>query len=127
MAANILIVEDDHAVLELIGEYLRSEGLAQFATASTVQEARTMWKKHLETLSLIITDLTLPDGQGSQIACEFLAEKRTVRAIITTGFAAEYIELGGEIANRAVLLQKPFTRTELINVVHACLSPQHSA
>ena len=57
-----------------------------------------------------------------ELVREFLDENKEARAVLMTGFTAEYVELGAEINKRSVLLQKPFTRDEFTRIVKACLS-----
>ena len=120
---RILLVEDDKIILELVSAFLAYAGYPDFIAVSRAGDARKAWAAHSESLELILTDLTLPDGTGSDLVRDFLEEKSTCRAIIMTGFTAEFVDLGSGKGDRAILLQKPFSRTEFIRLITACLGP----
>lgn len=66
---NILIVDDNLALLQMITEILTKEGFLNIMTASDCKSARTVFsKKHPE---LIILDVMLPDGDGFSLMREF--------------------------------------------------------
>jgi DNA-binding NtrC family response regulator len=118
----LLVIEDDDMVLNLVTLYLEAAGHLDYVAVGDAKRAREMWQDHRDSLRLIVSDMTLPDGSGVELVREFLGENKEARAVLMTGFTAEYVELGAEINKRSVLLQKPFTRDEFTRIVKACLS-----
>jgi putative nucleotidyltransferase with HDIG domain len=65
--ANLLIVDDEPEVLSVIQEMLETENYRLFP-ASSVEEARSILNR--ENVNIILTDLLLGDGSGSDILDE---------------------------------------------------------
>jgi CheY-like chemotaxis protein len=71
---SVLVVEDDSASRELIGELLRGEGYS-VVTASDGAEARSAVEESLP--ELVILDLLLPKISGLELLAEWRAHPRT--------------------------------------------------
>ena len=118
---GILVVDDEPAVLQIVREFLQKAGHSMIFSAPSALAARKVWAEESKKIKLVITDLVLPDGRGTLLARDFLHESRNCRAIMMTGYSPDYVDLGGELNERAVLLQKPFTGPDLIRLVNVCL------
>ncbi len=72
---RVLLVEDDDAHAELISESFRSaENAAQLSVVTTVADA-VDYLAH-QTPDILITDLLLPDGEGTQLLPQSETERR---------------------------------------------------
>jgi two-component system cell cycle sensor histidine kinase/response regulator CckA len=118
---GILIVDDEPDVLQIVREFLQHAGYQSLYTAPSALAARKIWAEQSEQIHLIITDLVLPDGRGTLLARDFLYASPACRAIMMTGYSPDHVDLGGDLNERAVLLQKPFTRPDLLRLVNVCL------
>jgi DNA-binding NtrC family response regulator len=119
---GILVVDDEADVLQIVSEFLQKSGYASIFRANSALSARKVWAENHEKIDLIITDLVLPDGRGTLLARDFLYESPNCRAIMMTGYSPDHVDLGGNLNERAVLLQKPFSGPDLIRLVSVCLS-----
>jgi two-component system cell cycle sensor histidine kinase/response regulator CckA len=120
---GILVVDDETAILQIVSEFHRHAGYTTIFTAPSALAARKIWAEESERISLIITDLVLPDGRGTLLARDFLYANPKCRAIMMTGYSPEHVDLGGHLNERAVLLQKPFSAPDLLRLTNACLIP----
>ncbi len=81
----ILIVEDEPAVRQIIGDWLASEGY-QVALAPDVEQARAWFAAAPQPPDAALLDIKLPDGNGFMLA-DFLAEDHGFdRVIFITAF-----------------------------------------
>jgi len=82
---RILVVEDHRDSREAMAKLLRFSGYG-VCTAGCVAEALRAAER--ETIDLVVCDLTLPDGNGSELIRE-LSQRRPVAAIAVTGHTDE--------------------------------------
>jgi CheY-like chemotaxis protein len=75
----VLLVEDDRDSREMYALALAMAGF-ETAEASTVVEARAAAVELRP--DVLVTDLTLPDGDGRQLCSELLADERTRSTIV---------------------------------------------
>jgi len=79
---KILLVEDHEDTLRLMARLLRHLGYT-VDTAASLGDARTCCEK--QDFHLMISDLALPDGNGTDLMRE-LRDKQDIRGIALTGF-----------------------------------------
>lgn len=111
---RILLVEDDPAQRLLLAAYLRQDGF-QVLEADCLAQGRAQAREGI--LHLVLLDLTLPDGDGLELARELLL--RNLPVIILTSRAEDRIpalELGADD-----YLDKPFQPRELLARIHNLL------
>ena len=112
---TILVVEDDDAVRELIRKALAPVGSHLLVAGSAAEAAAAAAGTHLD---LLLTDVGLPDGCGTDLATRLRAEQPDLRVIYMTGWQ-EHLALA-DIPEGA-LLSKPFNLAELTRVVAGAL------
>jgi CheY-like chemotaxis protein len=105
--ATILVVEDNDAVRELIKRALAPGGSRLLVAGSAAEAAAAAAGTHLD---LLLTDVGLPDGRGTDLAARLRAERPGLRVIYITGWH-EHIAL--DDVPDALLLRKPFELAEL--------------
>jgi len=116
--AHILVVDDDPAIRQLVGDFLVGHELQ----ASTAGSAAEMDKVlGAEVIDLVILDLKLPDEDGLAIARR-LREKLDIPIIILTGSRKEEIDrvMGLELGADDYVT-KPFSQLELLARIKAVL------
>jgi len=107
---HILLVEDDTVTCDIIGEYLRTSGY-YFHLAGTLQQAREESIK--QPMDLIVLDVSLPDGEGFDLALEFRGETTCPPIVyISSHIAIEDIRKGFETGAQDYL-KKPIILEEL--------------
>ena len=114
MTTKILLVEDDQAILMGLKFCLEQEGF-QVETALTKKEALA---KSDSTISLILLDINLPDGNGFEL---LKAIPETISVIFLTANDEEVSIVKGLDMGAEDYVTKPFRTRELISRMHAVL------
>jgi len=111
----VLIIEDEDTVHALCSRLLHSMG-HKVISAKTLLEGRRA--VNTDKFDLIITDLKLPDGDGTELIGEFGLKQPDAKILIITGSLAaeDYLKQSG-ILKKAVLLKKPFQISEFSRIV----------
>lgn len=117
MSAHILLVEDEQNVANVVIINLEAESF-EVSHASDLQSARTLIS---ENIQLIILDVMLPDGDGTEFATELREQGvRTPILMLTAKGATDDIVTGLQ-AGADDYLCKPFKLDELLGRIHAQL------
>jgi two-component system, OmpR family, phosphate regulon response regulator PhoB len=127
MPASILIVEDEPAILELIGVNLEHAGYETLRAASA-EEATRLLGDVLPDLMLL--DWMLPGQSGLALARRLRGDSRTreLPIIFLTARADEPDKVAGLEAGADDYITKPFSTKELVARIRALLrrrKPQH--
>jgi DNA-binding NtrC family response regulator len=114
MNTNILIVEDDQNLLDVLARVLRREGY-DVAASNTVADG--IDRLHKETPGVVLTDLYLPDGKGTEILdCAKSISADTDVIVMTANATVESAIEAMKKGARDYLL-KPFQVEELLHQV----------
>ncbi|HOJ43069.1 MAG TPA: sigma-54 dependent transcriptional regulator, partial [Syntrophorhabdaceae bacterium] len=113
-SGNILLVEDDHNQREIIKTILKKEGY-YVEDADTGKKALDLLKGN--AFDVVLTDLRLPDIDGTNILKEVKNQNSISQVIIITAFgsipsAVEATKLGA-----FYYLEKPFEKDQLLLVI----------
>jgi two-component system OmpR family response regulator len=111
---KILVVEDDDAVRDLLGDVLRHEGY-EFTLSSSAAEMRAALDR--EDYDVAILDVSLRGAEDGFALAE-LASEKGCGIILTTGDPAQRARL--EASGRRHLL-KPFRMLELTELIDLAL------
>lgn len=112
--ATILLADDEPAVRSLIEAALSAEGY-QVLEAKTGYEALQVFDKRAADIDLVITDMCMPYLGGSELIAALQARSASLRCLCISVYPSD-AELG------LPLLQKPFSRRELLRSVHDALA-----
>jgi PAS domain S-box-containing protein len=114
---RLLVVEDDPASARVLDRLLRRRG-ADVSSAGSLAEARALVAS-CEPFDLIITDLTLPDGNG----LELIRLLDGVPAIALSGSLSGEEDLLVREAGAVIYLAKPVDLGILENAIDRALTP----
>lgn len=114
--AQILLVEDDKAIIEALQNYLKGENF-ETLTASGQKEAEMVLDKH--TPQMLLVDLSLENGDGFGV-CN-AAKKRNIPVIFLTASADEMSVVKGLDMGADDYIAKPFRPRELISRIRRVL------
>jgi CheY-like chemotaxis protein len=110
----ILLVDDEEDARVCTGLILRRAGYT-VVEAGCAREAVDILEKEGEGVRLIVTDLTMPDGGGEEIAA-FLKDNGIVLPILfISGYEPEQLPSAGQ--GTARFLQKPFRSQHLLDAI----------
>jgi two-component system cell cycle sensor histidine kinase/response regulator CckA len=118
----ILVVEDNHAVREVVVHALRGaryDVIEAASGAEALEKSRTC----AQEIELLLSDVVMPNMSGPELAHELARLRPQMRVMLMSGHlgdAAGNVQLDQSHAFR--LLAKPFTATELLNAVEEYLS-----
>lgn len=117
MNSNVLLIEDNHAINNVLSEVMTREGFTVFSTYDGTSGIQTFHKEHIE---IVVLDLMLPDMDGEQVLHEIRIKGDTPVLIVsakdTDVDKAIHLGLGADD-----YLSKPFSMIELIARVKALL------
>lgn len=116
---NILIVDDNFDMLELLYRNLKAMDFHAYK-ASTVTEAMNVLK--YTPISLIITDLQMPDGGGLALLDYANRNLPGLPSLIITGYPSIDTAMKASRLGARDYLTKPFTMEELKRSVSSILS-----
>jgi CheY-like chemotaxis protein len=115
---KVLVVDDDPFVVEVIKSDLQHAGL-EVVAARDGREGLKLYRRQLQTLALVILDVTLPVMTGIEMAREIRKLNPQVPIVFISG-AAEAVQeeaLTAVATPPALLLTKPFRLKALLDAV----------
>jgi PAS domain S-box-containing protein len=114
----ILLVEDDPNVRSVMTQSLRLGGY-RVLEADSGPKAIDLWRAHANEITLLLTDMVMPDGMdGRALATKLRSERPTLRVVLCTGYSQA---VGRDTGEGMTLLRKPFGAAELLTVVRGAL------
>ncbi len=117
---RILLVDDEEPIARLEKTMLERLGYRVVSRTGSV-DALHAFKDDPSSFDLLITDMTMPNMTGDQLAKEVLAIRSDIPVIICTGFSERLDrENAGAIGIRGFLM-KPIVRAELVRTVRRVL------
>jgi len=117
---TVLIVEDDPLVREHAARSLNELGYS-VTLASTAEEALDLLDRH-PAMQLLFTDIVLGSGlSGIELACEARRRHPDLKVLYTSGYVPGKDGLRSALAPEAILLAKPYERSELIRCLARAL------
>jgi PAS domain S-box-containing protein len=117
---RILLVDDDKSVAKLESKMLSRLGY-QVTKKTKSPEALTIFKMNPEDFDLVITDMTMPDMTGDQLAKEILSIKPDTPIIICTGFSERINKKQAQIIGVKGFLMKPVVKSDMAQMVRKVL------
>lgn len=114
---KILLVEDNDTIIMGLKYSLEQEGF-EVDTAKNIVTAKTKIKK--EKYNLYLLDITLPDGEGSEI-CKIIKENESQPVIFLTAKDEEKDIVQGLDMGADDYVVKPFRTRELISRINSVL------
>ena len=123
---KILIVDDEHDILEFLKYNLKKENLEVF-TASNGIDGLEIAKKH--TPDLIILDVMMPKMDGIEVCEQIRSTEKLNQTLVLflTARSEEYSELAGFSAGADDYVTKPIKPKLLISRVKALLKRKRSS
>ena len=113
---SILIVEDDVALLEVIGTMLKSSGY-RVHTASTEAAAIEIATNYSGALDLLLSDIVMRGTSGPELSDKLKLIQPEMKVLYMSGYVGDKLHDYGPLE----VLEKPFARNELLGRVRAAL------
>ncbi len=104
---TILLVEDEQDVRELIAGFLRAQGYAVLE-AHNPRVAIEIAEQQHGRIHLLITDITMPEMNGAELAKQLKAKRPEMTVLYISGYTDQGIKVGATMDVNVNFLQKPF-------------------
>jgi DNA-binding NtrC family response regulator len=121
---RILYIEDDASVRAEIGLLIEMLGY-EVALAGDVTEARARFLE--QPVDLVLTDLYMPGGKGTDLLHEFHQAKPDLPVIVLTGFPSDDTILQTILEGGYTYLAKPVPGDQLRIILERALTEKPSA
>jgi len=118
-AKSVLVIDDDLAILDMIGELLGYEGY-QVATSSSGSDAIARAKANPP--ALILLDLMMPEMSGWQVISALRAQPQTNAIPVVLLSARRDLPATARDLGVEHFLEKPFELDDLLRVVQRYLA-----
>jgi len=110
-----LIVEDERPIRKIVAMILARRGYRTLE-AEDVRTARRLLADRSDPLALLISDIVLPDGSGSEVAHLVHRRHAETAIVLMSGYAEEMLLRAGE-DNPFTFLPKPFSADALLSAI----------
>ncbi|MDA8083811.1 MAG: PAS domain-containing protein [Nitrospiraceae bacterium] len=117
---TLLVVDDDPTIRKLIRDVLQPLGYT-LLFAHDGQEALSIAARPESPVTLLLTDVIMPNMNGRQLADLFRSGHPGSKVVFMSGYTNETIAQQGILNSRDVLIQKPLSHASLANVIREVL------
>ena len=117
--SSILVVEDEAPVREVVERILRKQGHDVVAKASAAEALD--WFGSDQAIDLLITDVVMPGLSGRAMVDQLRRRGIDIQVIYMSGYDEQMVSEQGGLREEDVLLQKPFSAEDLLELVSASL------
>jgi DNA-binding NtrC family response regulator len=124
-AKRILIVDDEPALLKMLGVYLRRLGYEVVGAGST-EKAWAEVEAAPHAFALAVLDATMTGIPMKELAAHMLAADPRLCVIAASGYPVDIAELLAPAPGRVMFLQKPFSPEMLGNAVRRMIATQEA-
>jgi PAS domain S-box-containing protein len=122
---RILLVEDDEIMRSLTRKLLEEYGFT-VVEAESGTSALGWAAANPDHIDLLLTDVVMPAMSGPELAERLCVMRAGLRVVYMSGYTGELMDTGDRLKRR-ILLEKPFTRTALLNILHKTLESEEIA
>jgi two-component system, cell cycle sensor histidine kinase and response regulator CckA len=117
---TILLVEDDDAMRELTCHSLESSGYKVLGAANGEQAIQAAGSEY-GPIHLLLTDVVMPGISGRQLATSLVAYRHETKVLYMSGYTADLVADHGVLETSICVLEKPFTKENLLRSVRGLL------
>lgn len=117
---TVLLVEDEPMFLEMGERMLKQLGY-RVISARGPMDALEKASGYDGDISLLITDVVMPDMNGKELSERIIASRPGIRCLFTSGYTANVIARHGVLKEGVLFIQKPFSLRDLADKVRSAL------
>jgi PAS domain S-box-containing protein len=118
---TILIVEDEESLRQLTGRILTRNGYQVCAVGSGAEAVRRA-ADPAQPITLLLTDVVMPEMLGNEVAARIGAIRPDVPALFMSGYAQPILDSHGIAPQPFEILEKPFTEAALLSRVRKAIT-----
>jgi PAS domain S-box-containing protein len=124
LAARVLLVDDDAMVRFTTADMLSYLGHAVTEAGDATEALRLLSERAFD---VIVTDISLPDLSGDELAMRALALQPGLRVIFATGYDALPEDSNHQALAGAMLLRKPYNKERIEEAMNAAMAARLAA
>ena len=117
---TILLVEDDEIMRALTRQLLQEHGYT-VVEADDGKSALEWVETHPDPIDLLLTDVVMRRMSGPELVERLRPSHPDLKVVFMSGYTGELIAEREVLKRDITLLEKPFSRTALLNTIHATL------
>ncbi|MEV0902182.1 ATP-binding protein [Actinoplanes sp. NPDC049802] len=117
---TVLLLEDEPALRQVCQRLLTAGGYHVLAPDDSTAALDTA-RRHRGRIDLLLTDVVMPHLLGTALAEQVTALHPETGVLFMSGYDTPVLAAQGTLDPHITLLEKPFTRTQLIAAVHQAL------
>jgi CheY-like chemotaxis protein len=117
---TVMLVEDETQVRDLEARMLKQLGYTVLAAANG-EEAIDVSRAHPGEISLLVTDVVMPNMSGKQVADALLSTRPGLRVLYLSGYTENTVGDHGVLDSSVDFLSKPFSREALARKIREIL------
>ncbi|MGB6473620.1 MAG: PAS domain S-box protein [Candidatus Sulfotelmatobacter sp.] len=115
---TILLVEDDEIMRGLTRKLLEENGFT-VVEADDGKSALEWMESHPDLIDLLLTDVVMRRMSGPELVEKLSASRPNLKVIYMSGYTGELMANRDVLKAGVTLLEKPFSRTALLNTIHS--------
>jgi len=117
--ATILVVDDEATIRDLITFMLDALGYKVLSARNAAQALAIANSSEGDCVSLLISDLNLPDMSGIVLAAKLWATRPDWKAVFISGSSKEEFAAMGADLSRSAFVAKPFNLRQITAALHS--------
>jgi CheY-like chemotaxis protein/anti-sigma regulatory factor (Ser/Thr protein kinase) len=117
---RILIIDDEQSILEVMQQMLERLGYTVYARSDSA-EALEAFRENSDGFDLVITDYTMPEMTGADLAKAILGIRQDVPMILCTGFSEQIDEDKSKSIGIRAFVMKPIIMGEMAKTIRQVL------
>jgi DNA-binding NtrC family response regulator len=121
--AKILVVDDEPALLKMMGLYLKRVGY-QVTTLDGTDRAWAEVEATAGEFAAAVLDATMRGMSTEDLALKLLAANPTICVIVASGYPVDMSAMEAAGPGRVNFMQKPFTSETLVRTLRRLIGPE---
>jgi len=118
---TILLVDDEKELLETASQVLTHLNY-NVLVAADGKEAFDIYKNNSNSISLVLTDITMPKMNGFELMDKIWKENNALPVIFATGYDKNHHKLPSGKEAQAHIISKPYFSADTSRLIHSLLS-----
>jgi PAS domain S-box-containing protein len=117
---RILFVDDEQPIVDIAKQMVEQLGYTVITRTSSL-EALELFRAKPDAFDLVITDMTMPNMTGEELANELMFIRPDIPIILCTGFSRRVTEKKAKAMGIQAFILKPILRQELAETIRRVL------
>ena len=117
---TIMVVDDDANIVAMVSQILTELGYHVISAASG-REALSLSEQHANTIDMVLTDIIMPEMNGTDFVRMMRQKRPTLKALYMSGYGTQAAAQIGVLEPNTIFLQKPFGSETLTQCIRKVL------